>query len=91
MTPAALTVGLPHKQTPVVTNYHQQGSCLIAKQGGLGRKGTSLIETAKLNDVNPQAWLADTLTKLVNHWPKAQIDELMPWAYAKITRPAADV
>jgi len=43
----------------------------------------SLIETAKLNGVKPYAWLADTLTKLVNRWPAARIDELMPWAYAK--------
>jgi transposase len=45
----------------------------------------SLIETAKLNGVNPHAWLADTLTKLVNRWPASRIDELMPWAYAKQT------
>ena len=44
----------------------------------------SLIETCKLNGVNPQAWLADTLTKLVNGWPMSRIDELMPWAYAKV-------
>ena len=44
----------------------------------------SLIETAKLNAVNPQAWLTDTLTKLVNRWPASRIDDLMPWAYAKI-------
>ncbi|MEQ1611829.1 MAG: IS66 family transposase [Hyphomicrobiaceae bacterium] len=44
----------------------------------------SLIETCKLNGVNPHAWLADTLTKLVNRWPASRIDELMPWAYAKI-------
>ena len=43
----------------------------------------SLIETAKLNGVNPHAWLADTLIKLVNRWPAARIDDLMPWAYAK--------
>jgi hypothetical protein len=42
----------------------------------------SLIETCKLNSVDPQAWLADTLTKLVNLWPAARLDELMPWAYA---------
>ena len=41
----------------------------------------SLIETCKLNDVNPHAWLTDTLTKLVNHWPQSRIDDLMPWAY----------
>ena len=42
----------------------------------------SLIETAKLNDVNPRDWLTDTLQKLVNRWPASRIDELMPWAYA---------
>jgi len=43
----------------------------------------SLVETCKLNDVNPHAWLTDTLTKLVNRWPASRIDELMPWHYAK--------
>jgi transposase len=43
----------------------------------------SLIETCKLNAVNPHLWLTDTLTKLVNRWPVARIDELMPWAYAE--------
>jgi hypothetical protein len=43
----------------------------------------SLIETAKLNGVDPQAWLADTLEKLVNLWPAARIDELLPWAYSR--------
>ncbi len=43
----------------------------------------SLIETCKLNDVNPHAWLTDTLTRLVNRWPASRIDELMPWAYTK--------
>jgi transposase len=42
----------------------------------------SLIETCKLNDVDPEAWLADVLTKLVNLWPQARLDELMPWAWA---------
>jgi transposase len=39
----------------------------------------SLIETGKLNDVNPQAYLTNLLTRLVNGWPQARIDELMPW------------
>jgi transposase len=43
----------------------------------------SLVETCKLNDVNPHAWLTDTLTKLVNRWPASRIDQLMPWHYAK--------
>jgi hypothetical protein len=39
----------------------------------------SLIETCKLNGVNPQAYFTDLLTRLVNGWPQKRIDELMPW------------
>ena len=38
----------------------------------------SLIVTAKLNDVNPQAWLADVLGRIADH-PAHRIDELLPW------------
>lgn len=41
----------------------------------------SLLETCKLNQVDPLAWTTDVLTKLVNRWPASHIDELMPWAY----------
>jgi transposase len=43
----------------------------------------SLIETAKLQDLNPQAYLADILAKLVNGWPMKKIDDLLPWAWAQ--------
>jgi transposase len=39
----------------------------------------SLIETCKLNDINPQPYFTNLLTRLVNGWPQARIDELMPW------------
>jgi transposase len=42
----------------------------------------SLLETCKLNRVDPLAWTTDVLTRLVNRWPASRIDELMPWAYA---------
>ena len=42
----------------------------------------SLIETAKLNRVDPQAWLADTLKRLANGHRINAIGDLMPWAYA---------
>ena len=42
----------------------------------------SLIETCKLNGVNPQAYFTDLLTRLVNGWPQNRIDELMPWHWA---------
>src|ERR1700730_14626860 len=38
----------------------------------------TLVETAKLNDVDPQAWLADALARLQDH-PAKRIDELLPW------------
>ncbi len=43
----------------------------------------SLLESCKLNAVDPLAWLTDVLTKLINRWPASRIDELMPWAYVK--------
>ena len=42
----------------------------------------SLIETCKLHSVNPQAYLTDVLTKLVNNWPNSRLDELTPWGWA---------
>jgi transposase IS66-like protein len=42
----------------------------------------SLIETCKLNGVDPQAYFADVLAKLVNLWPASRLDDLMPWAWA---------
>ena len=49
----------------------------------------SLIETCKLNAVDPLAWMTQTLERLVNRWPAERIDDLMPWAYANTaTKPA---
>ncbi len=42
----------------------------------------TLIETAKLNGVGPQAWLADTLARIADHKIN-RIDELLPWRYAQ--------
>ena len=38
----------------------------------------SLIVTAKMNDVDPQAWLADVLARIAEH-PVQKLDELLPW------------
>src|ERR1700688_3856923 len=48
----------------------------------------SLVESCKLNDVDPQAYLTDVLTKLVTLWPAARLDELMPWAWAQAQKDA---
>jgi transposase len=50
----------------------------------------SLIETCKLCGVDPQAYLADTLAKIVNGHLNRQIDDLLPWAYAQ-PEPLRDV
>src|SRR5215212_4464355 len=47
----------------------------------------SLIVTAKLNDVDPQAWLADVLGRIADH-PASRLDELLPWHWAReVERP----
>jgi hypothetical protein len=38
----------------------------------------SLIVTAKMNDVDPQAWLADVLAHIAAY-PVQRLDELLPW------------
>ncbi len=38
----------------------------------------SLIVTAKLNDVDPRAWLADVLARIADH-PASRLHELLPW------------
>ena len=41
----------------------------------------SLIETCKLCSVEPQTYLADVITKIVNGHLNTRIDDLLPWAY----------
>jgi hypothetical protein len=38
----------------------------------------SMIATAKLNDINPQARLADVLARIADH-PVSRLYELLPW------------
>jgi len=42
----------------------------------------TLIETAKLNNVDPQAWLADVLRRINDH-PAARLKQLLPWHWKK--------
>ena len=46
----------------------------------------SLIAIAKLNDVDPRAWLADVLARIADH-PASRLHELLPW-YWKAARTA---
>ena len=42
----------------------------------------SLIESAKLNKVEPYAWLTDVLTRMVDGYPANRLDDLLPWNWA---------
>jgi transposase len=41
----------------------------------------TLIQTAKLNDVDPQAWLADVLARIADT-PQTKLADLLPWNWA---------
>ncbi len=43
----------------------------------------SLIVSAKMNDIDPQAWLADVLTR-INDLPQTRLDELLPWQWKRL-------
>jgi transposase len=44
----------------------------------------SLIVTAKFNDIDPEAWLADVLSRIAGH-PASRLDELLPWNWRSAT------
>lgn len=43
----------------------------------------SLIATCKLNDVNPAAYIAETLEAIIDGHPHSRIEDLMPWRFRK--------
>jgi transposase len=61
-------------------------NALFASGDDGGRRwaaAASLVETCKLNGVDPQRYFTDLLTRLVDGWPNSRIDDLMPWRWAK--------
>ena len=62
---------------------HGSGHYEVASECG-GRSAAiayTLIESAKLNGVDPQAWLTEVLGKIADH-KITRVDELLPWRYA---------
>lgn len=49
----------------------------------------SLIETCKMNDVNPVDYLATTLRAILDGHSKARIEQLMPWSFVQPSSLAA--
>jgi hypothetical protein len=48
----------------------------------------SLMITARLNDIDPRAWLADVLARIGDH-PASRLDQLLPWNWRTISAAAA--
>jgi transposase len=49
----------------------------------------SLIAAARLNDINPQAWLTDVLGRIADH-PASRLAELLPWNWNPPAAQAAE-
>jgi hypothetical protein len=50
----------------------------------------SLIVSAKMNNIDPQAWLADVLARIAGH-PASRLDELLPRNWRPLTEPVDQV
>ncbi len=59
-----------------------KNSLFAGSEGGAKRWAIvgSLVETAKLNGVEPFAWLRDSLTLMIEGHPASRFDELLPWS-----------
>ena len=67
---------------------HRHGTNLFVGSEGGGKSAAiayTLIGSAKLNGVDPQAWLAEVLGRIADH-KTTRIDELLPWRYARPQR-----
>lgn len=62
---------------------HRKNALFAGSDGGAEHWAVvaPLIETCKLNGVEPLSYLTDVLTRIVNGHPNSQIDDLLPWAY----------
>ena len=62
---------------------YPRGEAGKVERGARAAAGASaLIATAKLNNVDPQAWLADVLRRIADH-PARRLHELLPWNWQK--------
>ncbi len=75
---AAGCIAVNHRRR-IVSARH--GVAMLRMDGRSSRAYT-LIETAKLNGVDPQAWLTDVLGRIADH-KIDRIDGLLPWRYAQ--------
>ncbi len=61
-------------------------NALFAGSDGGGRSWATiatLLTTARLNDVDPFAWLKITLERIAAGWPNRELNALLPWNFQK--------
>lgn len=60
----------------------RKNSLFAGSEGGGKSWATiaTMLATARMNNVDPHAWLTQTLERIVNGWPNSRIEDLMPWA-----------
>jgi len=63
----------------------RKNSLFAGNAGGGGTWATlsTLIQSAKMNEVDPLAWLTQTLERIAAGWPSSEIDALMPCNFQK--------
>jgi transposase len=66
---------------------NRKNALFAGSDGGAEHWATiaSLIETCKLTGVDPHAYLADVITRIVEGHPQSRLDDLLPWAYPAAT------
>ena len=42
----------------------------------------TMVESARLNGLNPQAYLADVIDRMAKGWPRSRLAELLPWNWS---------
>lgn len=63
----------------------RKNSLFAGSDGGARRWAVvgSLVETCKLNRIEPYAWLRDVLGRMADGHPASRLDELLPWNQAQ--------
>jgi hypothetical protein len=68
----------------VVTHLRHSGVGAVGFGTGLGGRATAIytiVETAKLNRIDPEAYLCDTLERIAEGHLIRRIDKLLPWSF----------
>ncbi|CVI57329.1 hypothetical protein AGR7A_Lc10024 [Agrobacterium deltaense NCPPB 1641] len=80
--------GVPFRDRPIALN--RKNALFAGHDAGAENWAAiaSLIETCKLNSVDPLAYLTSTLAAIVNGHRQSRIHELLPWAFKRTVKPA---